>query len=63
MFPAMDIDGTEYLEKYAFSLIPGTGPYKIEDKNIKNQDINYEKNKLAKPNSFAENQKFIQQQQ
>ena len=33
-----DIDGTEYLEKYAFSLIPGTGPYKIEDKNIRNQE-------------------------
>ena len=30
-----DLDGTDYLEKYAFSLIPGTGPYKIEDKNIK----------------------------
>ena len=33
-----DIDGTEYLENYAFTLIPGTGPYKIEDKNIKNQE-------------------------
>ena len=33
-----DLDGTDFLEKYAFSLIPGTGPYRIEDKNIKNQE-------------------------
>lgn len=37
--------------------------FNSEHGNIKNQDINYEKNKLAKSNSFAENQKFIQQQQ
>ena len=33
-----DLDGTDFLEKYAFSMIPGTGPYKIDDKNIKNQE-------------------------
>jgi len=33
-----DLDGTDFLEKYAFSLIPGTGPYKIDNKNIKNQE-------------------------
>ena len=33
-----DLDGTSFLEEYTFSLIPGTGPYIIEDKNIKNQE-------------------------
>ena len=30
-----DLDGTAFLEEYAFSVIPGTGPYILEDKNIK----------------------------
>jgi len=33
-----DLDGTAFLEEYAFSVIPGTGPYILEDKNIKNQE-------------------------
>ena len=33
-----DLDGTAFLEEYAFSVIPGTGPYIIEEKNIKNQE-------------------------
>ena len=33
-----DLDGTDFLEKYAFSMIPGTGPYIIDQKNIKNQE-------------------------
>ena len=33
-----DLDGTEFLEEYAFSVIPGTGPYIIRDENIKNQE-------------------------
>ncbi len=33
-----NLDGTAFLEEYAFSVIPGTGPYKLEDKNIKNQE-------------------------
>ena len=33
-----DLDGTAYLEEYAFSVVPGTGPYILEDKNIKNQE-------------------------
>ncbi len=33
-----DLDGTAFLEEYAFSVIPGTGPYIINEKNIKNQE-------------------------
>ena len=33
-----DLDGTAFLEEYTFSVIPGTGPYILEDKNIKNQE-------------------------
>ena len=33
-----DLDGTAFLEEYAFSVIPGTGPYIIRDENIKNQE-------------------------
>ena len=33
-----DLDGTAFLEEYAFSVIPGTGPYILEGKNIKNQE-------------------------
>ena len=33
-----DIDGTAFIEEYAFSVIPGTGPYKIEESDIKNQE-------------------------
>ena len=33
-----DLDGTAFLEEYAFSVIPGTGPYIIDEKNIKNQE-------------------------
>ncbi len=33
-----DLDGTAFLEEYAFSVIPGTGPYKISEENIKNQE-------------------------
>ena len=33
-----DLDGTAFLEEYAFSVIPGTGPYIIPEENIKNQE-------------------------
>ena len=33
-----DLDGTAFLEEYAFSVIPGTGPYILKDENIKNQE-------------------------
>ena len=33
-----DLDGTAFLEEYAFSVIPGTGPYKISESDIKNQE-------------------------
>ena len=33
-----DLDGTSFLEEYAFSVIPGTGPYILKDENIKNQE-------------------------
>ena len=33
-----DLDGTAFLEEYAFSVIPGTGPYIIPEENIINQD-------------------------
>ena len=33
-----DLDGTAFLEEYAFSVIPGTGPYIINEENIKNQE-------------------------
>ena len=33
-----DLDGTAFLEEYAFSVIPGTGPYIIREENIKNQE-------------------------
>ena len=33
-----DLDGTAFLEEYAFSVIPGTGPYIIPEKNIINQE-------------------------
>lgn len=33
-----DLDGTAFLEEYAFSAIPGTGPYILTDKNIINQE-------------------------
>lgn len=33
-----DLDGTAFLEEYAFSVIPGTGPYIIEEEKIKNQE-------------------------
>tara|TARA_B100000214_G_scaffold374378_1_gene356939 strand:- start:173 stop:2086 length:1914 start_codon:yes stop_codon:yes gene_type:complete len=33
-----DLDGTAFLEEYAFSVIPGTGPYMIPEENIKNQE-------------------------
>ncbi len=33
-----NLDGTAFLEEYTFSVIPGTGPYILEDKNIKNQE-------------------------
>jgi len=33
-----DLDGTAFLEEYAFSVIPGTGPYIIPEENIINQE-------------------------
>ena len=33
-----DLDGTAFLEEYAFSVTPGTGPYIIRDKHIRNQE-------------------------
>ena len=33
-----DLDGTAFLEEYAFSVTPGTGPYIIRDENIRNQE-------------------------
>ena len=33
-----DLDGTAFLEEFAFSVIPGTGPYIIPEGNIKNQE-------------------------
>ena len=33
-----DLDGTAFLEEYAFSVVPGTGPYIIREENIKNQE-------------------------
>ena len=33
-----DLDGTAFLEEYAFSVIPGTGPYIIKEEKIKNQE-------------------------
>ena len=33
-----NLDGTAFLEEYAFSVIPGTGPYIIPEENIKNQE-------------------------
>jgi len=33
-----DLDGTAFLEEYTFSVIPGTGPYIINENNIKNQE-------------------------
>ena len=33
-----DLDGTAFLEEYAFSVIPGTGPYIINENKIKNQE-------------------------
>ena len=33
-----ELDGTAFLEEYAFSMIPGTGPYFIPEENIKNQE-------------------------
>ena len=33
-----DLDGTAFIEEYAFSVIPGTGPYKISESGIKNQE-------------------------
>ena len=33
-----DLDGTAFLEEYAFSVVPGTGPYKISENDIKNQE-------------------------
>jgi microcin C transport system substrate-binding protein len=33
-----DLDGTAFLEEYAFSVIPGTGPYIIPKENIINQE-------------------------
>jgi len=33
-----DLDGTAFLEEYAFSVIPGTGPYIIPETNINNQE-------------------------
>ena len=33
-----DLDGNAFLEEYAFSVIPGTGPYILKDENIKNQE-------------------------
>ncbi|MBT3299400.1 MAG: hypothetical protein HN657_00185 [Candidatus Marinimicrobia bacterium] len=33
-----ELDGTAFLEEYAFSMIPGTGPYVIPEENIRNQE-------------------------
>ena len=33
-----DLDGTAFIEEYSFSVIPGTGPYKISETGIKNQE-------------------------
>ena len=33
-----DLDGTAFIEEYSFSVIPGTGPYKISESGIKNQE-------------------------
>lgn len=33
-----DLDGTAFLEEYAFSMIPGTGPYMIPENLIRNQE-------------------------
>ena len=33
-----DLDGTAFLEEYAFSVTPGTGPYIIRDEHIRNQE-------------------------
>ena len=33
-----DLDGTAFLEEYAFSVIPGTGPYILPEENIINQE-------------------------
>ena len=33
-----DLDGTDYLEEYAFKVMTGTGPYIIRDENIRNQE-------------------------
>ncbi len=33
-----DLDGTAFLEEYAFKVIPGTGPYIIKEESIKNQE-------------------------
>ena len=34
------VDGSEFIEKYQFKLMPGSGPYTIKDENIVNQDEN-----------------------
>ena len=33
-----DLDGTAFLDEYAFSVIPGTGPYIIKEEKIRNQE-------------------------
>ena len=33
-----ELDGTAYLEEYNFKLLPGTGPYRIKDEDIVNQE-------------------------
>ena len=41
IFPAHildEIDGTEYLEEYQWKMLPGTGPYTIHTKDIRNQE-------------------------
>ena len=51
-----DLDGTAFLEEYAFRVVPGTGPYIIRDEKIINQEsyiIERRDDYWAKDNPFV----------